>query len=206
MTTSIPWDIDNLTIKHGNHPPPNGKVESCAMEACYLRWAARQGWDKQAVISGWTDSLACVDPLIGGFVRRWNDALGSDEARTRIFTPELLDLLPDTRGDDELMRRRMWMSIDWDIRTRTPAFLRLAKLDVCAAELEALAPIRSQEDLANAGPACAEARTQAAAPRDAAGDAARDAAGDAARSRLRPTVEAMHASAVDLLRRMCAAR
>ena len=40
----------------------------------------------------------------------------------------------------------------------------------------------------------------------AAGDAARAAAGDAAGAALRPTVEAMQASAVDLLRRMCAAR
>ena len=56
MTTAIPWDIDNLTIRHGKHDPPNGQVSSCAMEAAYLRWAARQGWPKKKIVDGWTDS------------------------------------------------------------------------------------------------------------------------------------------------------
>jgi hypothetical protein len=258
MTTKIPWDIDNLTILHGNHEPPNGAVKACAMEAAYLRWAARQGWSKKRIVSGWTDSLDCVCPTIGAFVRRWNDNISDDSTRTRIFTPDLLDLLPDTKGDDALLLRRMWMAIDWDIRTRTPAFLRLAKLEACAVALESLAPIDSQERLNDARAACEEARRQGAAAgaaawaaagdaavaaagaaawaaagaaagaaardaaraaaRAAAGDAAWaaawdaawaaawDAAGDAARSRLAPTVTAMQASAVDLLKRMCAAR
>jgi hypothetical protein len=277
MTTSIPWDIDNLTIRHGKHNPPNGRVETCAMEAAYLRWATRKGLPKKKIVTGWTDSLACVCPLIGGFVRNWNDGIADtpegDATRTRIFTPEILDLLPETRGDDALMRRRMWMAIDWDIRTRTPAFLRLANLETCAVALESLPEIVSQAGLTNARVACKEARKQGAAARAAAraaawaaagdaawdaagaaawaaagaaawaaaraaagaaawdaagaaaraaagaaargaagaaaraaaGDAARDAAGAAARSRMRPTVEAMQASAVDLLRRMCAA-
>jgi hypothetical protein len=273
-TTTIPWDIDNLTIRHGKHEPPNGAVQACAMEAAYLRWAARQGWPKKQIVSGWTDSLACVCPTIGAFVRRWNDNISNDETRTRIFTAELLDLLPDTKDDDALMLRRMWMAIDWDIRVRTPAFLRLTNLDECATALESLAEIRSQTDLANARATCEEAKKQGAAAwaaawaaagaaawdaagdaagaaawaaagdaawdaawaaagdaawdaawdaagdaawdaawdaagdaaRAAAGDAARAAAGDAARSRLKPIVEAMQASAVDLLKRMCAAK
>ena len=150
MTTAIPWDIDHLTIRHGSHSAPNGKVQACAMEAAYLRYAARQGWDKKRTVAGWTDTLDCVCPTIGAFVRCWNDNISSDEVRTRIFTPELLDLLPDTKGGDALMLRRMWMAIDWDIRTRTPAFLRLAKLERCAVALESVPEICSQEDLATA--------------------------------------------------------
>jgi hypothetical protein len=230
MTTSIPWDIDHLTIKYGSHPAPNGKVEACAMEAAYLRYAARKGWDKKTTVAGWTDSLACVCPIVGAFVRRWNDNISSDEVRTRIFLPEVLDLLTDTKGDDALMLRRMWMAIDWDIRTRTPAFLRLAKLEACAVALESLSEIRSQEDLANARSVCEEATRQGAAAwdaawdaagaaaraaaraaawdaaRDAAGAAARAAAGAAAGDALKPTVEAMQASSLDLLKRMCEAR
>jgi hypothetical protein len=241
-TTKIPWDIDNLTILNGNHKPPNGEVKVCAMEAAYLRWAARQGWDKKRIVSGWTDSLDCVCPTIGAFVRRWNDNISDDATRTRIFTPELLDLLPDTKGDGALMLRRMWMAIDWDIRTRTPAFLRLANLEACAVALESLAPIASQARLNDARATCEDARKQGAAARaaaraaawDAAGDtawaaacaaagaaawaaagdtawaaardAARDAAWAAARSHFAPTVTAIQASAVDLLKRMCAAR
>ena len=240
MTTAIPWDIDHLTIMHGSHSAPNGKVQACAMEAAYLRYAARQGWDKKRTVAGWTDSLDCVCPTIGAFVRCWNDNISSDEVRTRIFTPELLDLLPATKGGDALLLRRMWLAIDWDIRTRTPAFLRLAKLERCAVALESLPEICSQEDLANARACCEEAKKEGDAAGvaawvaawdtagdtagvaawdtagDAAGDAAWAAAGDAAWAAagaaarvaawaaLKPTVEAMQASAVDLLKRMCA--
>ncbi len=274
MTTAIPWDIDNLTIRHGKHDPPNGQVSSCAMEAAYLRWAARQGWPKKKIVDGWTDSLACVCPYIGAWVRNWNDGISDDDrgdsVRTLIFTPEVLDLLPETKGDDALMLRRMWMAIDWDIRMRTPAFLRLAKLEAQAIALESLPEILSQTHLTNARAACVDARQKGDAARAAAraaawdaaraaaraaawdaawaaagdaagaaagaaagdaaraasraaagaaagdaardaagvaaGDAAGDAAGAAAWAAIKPTVEAMQASAVELLRRMCAAR
>ena len=185
MTTAIPWDIDNLTIRHGKHDPPNGQVSTCAMEAAYLRWAARQGWPKKKIVDGWTDSLACVCPYIGAWVRNWNDGISDDErgdaVRTLIFTPEVLDLLPETKGDDALMVRRMWMAIDWDIRMRTPAFLRLAKLEAQAIALESLPEILSQTHLTNARAACVDASQKGAAARAAAGDAARGAARDAAR-------------------------
>ena len=188
MTSAVPWNLeqlDALTIKCGSHEKPNGQVQACAMEAAYLRWAIKQDWPKSKIVAGWTDSLDCVCPTIGAFVRRWNDNISNDETRTRIFTPDLLDLLPGTKGDDDVMLRRMWMAVDWDIRTRTPAFLRLAKLDACALALEALAPIDSQEALACARLACEEARNQVAAAWDAAWDAARDAAWDAARAAAR---------------------
>ena len=181
-------ELDNLVIKQGKHKPPNGSVEACAMEASYLRWAVKQGWNKKKIVTGWSDSLDCVCPYIGAFVRCWNDAIKDDEVRTRIFTPEFLDLLPGTKGDDALMLRRMWMGIDWDIRVRTPAFLRLAKLDAIADALAAMALIDSQAKLNDARAMISEARRQGAAARAAAraaagaaaGDAAWDAAGDAA--------------------------
>jgi hypothetical protein len=189
MTTASPWDIDNLKISHGKHDPPNGIVKACAMEAAYLRWAARQGFAKKKIVKGWTDSLACVCPSIGAFVRRWNDGIADSDAgtatRTRIFTPEVLDLLPETRGDDALLLRRMWMAIDWDVRTRTPAFLRCAKLEAQAVALESLPEIRSQEGLANARAACEDARRKGAAAGNAAGNAAWVAAGNAARAAAR---------------------
>jgi len=217
--------LDTLTIRHGSHPKPNGQVQACAMEAAYLRWAIKQNWPKSKIVAGWTDSLDCVCPTIGAFVRRWNDNMSDDETRTRIFTPDLLDLLPGTKGDDAVLLRRMWLAIDWDIRTRTPAFLRLAKLDACALALEDLAPIDSQEALTGARVACEEARKRAAAAWDAAGnawdaawdaarnaawnaarDAAWDAAWDAAGDALAPTVLAMQESAKALIVRMCEMR
>jgi hypothetical protein len=220
--------LRGLRIGHGKHEPPNGRVEACVMEAAYLRWAIRQGWSKQRIVSGWTDSAPCICPVIGGFLRRWNDGIADspegDATRTRLFTPAIQDMIAGTKADDAVMLRRMWMAIDWDLRTHTPAFLRLAKLDACAVALEALPEIRSQADLANARAACEDARKQGdaagaaawAAAWDAAGaaaryaawaaarGAARAAAWDAAEAALRPTVAAMQASALDLVKRMCA--
>ena len=227
-------DLDRLTIRRGSHPAPNGKVEACAMEAGFLRWAMRQGWDKSRIVSEWSDSMPCTCPVIGGFVRSWNDGISDDSVRTRLFSPGVLDMLPGTKGGDALMMRRMWMAIDWNIRMQTPAFLRLAQLEACAVALEALPEIRSLEALSNAraawedahkhgaaawvaawaaagavaGVAAGDAARAAAWPaaRAAAGDAARAAAGAAAGARLRPTVEAMLVSAADLLKRMCEAK
>ena len=158
------------------------------MEAAYLRWAMRHGWAKKKIVAGWTDRLDCVDGYIGGFVRNWNDSLRSDEDRTRIFTLDLLDILPGTAGGDVLMLRRMWMGIDWDIRVRTPAFLRLANLTADADALASLLEITSQASLKDAREIVQAAAKHAAAAGDAAGapawaaaaDAAEDAAGYAA--------------------------
>jgi hypothetical protein len=187
-------ELERLPIKKGNHEKPNGVVEACAMEAAYLRWAIRQGWPKKKIVSGWTDKLDCVDLYIGSFVRNWNDSISDDEARTRIFSPDLLDRLPGTKGGDVLMLRRMWMGVDWDIRVRTPAFLRLAKLDAIASAVAALPVIDSQKRLNEARATLMEAQKQGtaawdaawaaawAAARDAAWAAARAAARDAARA------------------------
>jgi hypothetical protein len=199
MTATAKWDVEHLIIKHGQHQPPNGAVEACAMEAAYLRWAMRQGWPKKKIVAGWTDNLDCVDGYIGGFVRRWNDSLRSDEDRTRIFTPDLLDLLPGTAGGDALMLRRMWTGIDWDIRTRTVAFLRLAKLSSDADALAALPEIVSQSHLTDAREIVQGSAKRATAAWAAAGTAAWAAAGDA----LKPTVLALQESAKALLVRMC---
>ena len=178
------WDVEHLVIKHGQHKPPNGAVEACAMEAAYLRWAMRRGWAKKKIVAGWTDRLDCVDGYIGGFVRNWNDSLRSDEDRTRIFTLDLLDILPGTAGGDVLRLRRMWMGIDWDIRTRTVAFLRLAKLTADADALATLPEIVSQSQLTDAREIVQAAAKRAFAAWDAAGAAGRAAARDAQAKRL----------------------
>jgi hypothetical protein len=84
-----------------------------------------------------------------------------------------------TAGDnhDEL---RGWLCVDWLIRVHTPAWLELAGAKESAAALRALPRLRSAADLAGAHPSLDEARSKAAAARDAAWAAAWDAAGDAA--------------------------
>jgi hypothetical protein len=54
---------------NGNGTPP---TQACFME--FEAWLA----DKP-----WTDRMPCACPVIGAFMRSWNDSLPDDETRTR---------------------------------------------------------------------------------------------------------------------------
>jgi hypothetical protein len=127
----------------------------------------------------WSDSPQCACPVISTFLRAWNDALPDDER-----TPLLADLIPrlvGTRSTKEIEIRRGTMAADWMIRVYTPAWLRLAKLDAQAAQLESLPEITDFANCPSLMPVLNAVRSDAAAARAAAGDAAGDAARDAAR-------------------------
>ncbi len=87
----------------GAHEPPNGTFAACAMEAV-------------AYVAGekWSDHPECVSPVIGGFMRSWNDGLPNDADRTRLLLP-LIPKIINTR-DEALERRRATMAADWLIR------------------------------------------------------------------------------------------
>jgi hypothetical protein len=138
-------------------------------------------------------------------------------------------------NDDDLNEARAYLALDWLVRTLTPAWLDLARLDDEAAELRALPPIVDLAGANAAGPtvrgACNRAADYAEDPWDGIADdvvapasAARAAAWPVAEvvswdafhaagyaatySRTvvgvdsRPMVEALQASALDLLDRM----
>ncbi len=173
--------------------------------------------------SPWSDHPDCVCPVLGAFLRAWNDGL-PDEQRNSILLP-LIPRVINTRGSEKLAERRALMAADWLVRTHTPAWLRLAGLTDQAAALENLPEITSMaqvpsirgpieaahKDAAAAGAAAWATTRDAAgaaawdAARDAARDAAWDAAWDAARDKLSPTKEALVQSARALVERMLAA-
>ena len=170
----------------------------------------------------------CACPVIGSFLRTWNDNL-PDDKRTELLRP-LVPRLVGTRGSRELERRRALMCADWVVRVYTPAWLRLAKLSVHADALESLPEITDMAQVPSIKPAIEAALRAAIAARDAAGSAVWDAAGsaagsavwdaawhaamdaaraaawdaawDAAGSALAPTVEHLQQSALDLVNRM----
>ena len=165
------------TLKSGSH---NTVAEGmCAMEAA--AWIAGEKF---------SDHPECVCPVIGSFMRSWNDGL-PDADRTALLLP-LIPLTIGTRGSPELAARRSFMAFDWLVRTHTVAWLRLAKLDTQAAFLEALPEITAMAQIPSIrGPieaVCRDAVASGAsawaatrvATRVAAGDAAWDAAGAAA--------------------------
>jgi hypothetical protein len=182
-----------------------------------------------AYITGepWSDHPECASPVIGAFLRSWNDSL--DTEQRQMLKPYIAKVVGTNTGtaDDH---KRAWMVTDWLARECAPAFMRLAGLTAQAELVEGLAPIVSSQAAKDAQPALDDARKASAAARaaawaaagaaagDAAGDAARAAAWaaagaaawdaaraaawDAARAALQPTVKALQVSALGLLDRM----
>ena len=193
--------LPEITIASGGHS--SFEEGGCAMELA--SWIAGEPW---------SDHPNCVCPVIGAFMRSWNDAL-PDEDRTRLLLP-LIAKTVGTRGSAALANRRATMATDWLIRVHTPAWLRLAGLTVHADTLASLPEITDFAKTPALMPALEAARKDAAAARDAARDAAWAAAGDAAwaaagdaaraaaRAALKSTVSELQVSAVDLVEWMCA--
>lgn len=192
-------DLATLRLSVGAHRPEDG--EACAAEAA--NYAAGRPWSDQL-----------PSAVIGAFVRAWNDSLGDDD-RNRLLGPLVRSgRLTSTPSDDAREQRRAWLAVDWLCRTYAPAWLDAAGLTDHAATLRALAPVLDRATaaatngpLAAAWPAARAAAWAAArdAARAAAGDAAGPAARDAAGEGLHLLLEALQASALNLLERMIAA-
>jgi hypothetical protein len=135
----------------------------------------------------WSDTPKCVSPVLGAFLRSWNDAL-DDETR-QLLKPYAAKVLK-TAGSPEADLKRAWMATDWLAREFAPAWLRAAGLKKHAEALENLVALVddrtarvAQSKLSAAWDAAGDAARSAA--RSAAWNAARDAAWNAARSAAR---------------------
>ncbi|MGE0349842.1 hypothetical protein, partial [Hydrogenophaga sp.] len=159
--------IQQFPLRSGSHVP-NEDINACVMEAV-------------AYVAGeeWSDAPQCACPVITAFMVSWNDGLPTDADRDRLLKP-LIPLIVGTRSTPDVEMRRSTMAADWLIRTYTPAWLRLAKLDKQAALLETLPEITDFLQCPSLMPALEAVRTDAAAAGDAAGVAAWDAAWSAA--------------------------
>ena len=136
--------LQTLTLGKGSHTTFENGV--CALEA--VAWLAGEKH---------SDRPSCACPVIAGVVRQWNDQLPDDERRNRLIRPLLAKIVGTRVVGDAVMMRRMWLVQDWNMRVRTPAFLRLAKLEENATALEELPEI---VDLASLT-ACTEVVTAA---------------------------------------------
>jgi hypothetical protein len=163
MAPADPIDVDSLVLARGQHVSPTAGM--CVMEAV-------------AYVAGepFTDMPECASPVLGEFLRSWNDAFDDTTRQTlKPYIPRLVG----SRGTAEQEDARAWLAFDWLVRTYTPVWLRLAGLDVAAATLAALPEFEAGRD--DPVSTMDAARRAAAAAGDAAWDAAWDAAGDAAR-------------------------
>lgn len=77
MTLVNDLDLDGLFLSVGKHDPDG---EMCVMEAV-------------AYVAGerWSDAPACASPVIGAFLRAWNDCLPDDDRQTlKRYIPRLV--------------------------------------------------------------------------------------------------------------------
>jgi hypothetical protein len=158
-------DLESIVLKAGNHDSIEEGM--CVMEM--VSYLANEPW---------SDHPACVSPVLGVFLRAWNDALDDDtRQKLKPYARRVIGTAGD--GKDEA---RAWMCVDWLARIQAPAWLDLAGLSQHAGAVRALAAIASPE-AAKAGQPALEAAGEAAgeAAREAAGEAAREAAWEAAR-------------------------
>ena len=200
------WEkIKKLSLKAGAHSPDS---TFCILEAV-------------AFVAGepWSDHPACACPVIGAFLRSWNDSLRTDAERNRLLKPLIPDLV-GSKSTKAVEERRALLCADWLVRVHTPAWLRLAGLTAHADALEALPEITAFAQVPSIRGTISAARDEAYKARDAAWDArdaraawaaldagaARDAAGAArdARAALEPTVRHLQESALALVKRMLA--
>ena len=114
-----------------------------------------------------SDSPKCSCPVIGSFLRTWNDGLNNKD---RQMLKEFVPLLVNSKSTVAVERKRHQMIGNWFYKVWTPSFLDLAGLNKHAKESQRLG------EKANWDAAWAAAW---AAAKAAAGDAARIAAGDA---------------------------
>lgn len=97
MTPSHPTSIDRIRLSPGRHDSP--RDGACVVELASL-------------IAGeeFTDRPECVCPVIGAFLRAWNDrAAYADRQRLRPYAERVIG----SRGSAEITRQRRDLCIEW---------------------------------------------------------------------------------------------
>lgn len=174
-------NLETIELLKGGH-------SAASKQYCLMEAVAFVGGEKHS------DRPACASKILGSFGRGLNDILPDDKRQL------LIPLIPQIVGtaDEGHDQERGLMAADWIIRTYTPTWLRLAGHEAEAVALEALPRQGTWDDVEAAVPVVQAARKKARSAWDAAWDAARAAAWDA----IKPTVDALQDSAIELYERM----
>src|SRR5438067_4420668 len=130
LPTVLPMlGLEGITLKSGSNKDRGAGV--CAMEA--IAWLAGETH---------SDQPQCVCPVIGAFMRTWNDGITEDETRTKLLRP-LLPALIGTRSTQAVELKRSYLALDWLARECAPAWLSLRNdLKTHAVALQGLAPLK----------------------------------------------------------------
>lgn len=191
--------LDGLTLARGGHSNPDEGL--CLLEAVAYIAGERHN-----------DHPQCVSLVLGAYGRTLNDRL--DDQRRQKLLP-LAARLPGTRGDGQDIARA-YLAADWFVHTLLPTWLDAAGMHTDAATVRALAPVvdpataRASRRVTSAVRISAwevyrmkraSLSVVAAAVAAAAGGLQR-AIYDSVVRTLKPTIDAMWDSAIDLFTRM----
>src|ERR1700727_2443264 len=164
--------LEEIKLESGSHQ--NFEKGVCAMEL--VSYLADEPF---------SDHPKCVSPVVGQFLRSWDDAL-DDEGRQKLKPYLARAISTSSDGRDE---ERAWLLTDWLVRVCAPAWLEPAGVKDSPAALRGLPPLKRGRAGRHAPPTNGKARERRAAAggggRDGARDAARAAPGDAARAAAR---------------------
>lgn len=132
MTTAntplSPEQIDTLILAHGNHPKRSMKTV-CLMEA--VAWVAGEKH---------SDAPECASKVCAAFGRSLNDSISDTAIRTELLRPLIVRLV-GSKATDATEMRRMFLAVDWAVRTAHPKLLEAAGMPDLATKLRELAPI-----------------------------------------------------------------
>ncbi len=199
----IVTDLASITLAKGSHDGDCADPQRCLFE--WFNWITRHVHTD--------DCPPGVSPVLHAYGIRLNDILPDDKRQQlRKYLPNGTSPLAGTAGDGK-DETRGYIALDWLIRTYLPEWLDLAKL---TAEATALRDLRRIADLVAAKAArpavqaaydnAYKARTAAWAAEAAGAAWAAEAAGGAwaaeaaggAEAALKPTVDQLQQSAIDL--------
>jgi len=162
--------VRSLRLSTGSHlKPRDGEIK----EACFMECVS--------YVSGelWSDRPKCVCPVVGVFLRNWNDGLRDTSTRTHLLMP-LIARVIGSKSTKEIEVQRSYLALDWLVREQIPAWLGLAGLNDRADALRSLPAIVDGVTAGAANPLLVSAGVTPGGAKSDAASAARDAAWDAA--------------------------
>jgi hypothetical protein len=118
-------DVENLVLERGKHYSPEQGMN-------VLEAVSRMNRER------FTDKPKLVSPVIGAFLKEFNDALDDD---TRQKLKDYLPKIHRSLLSDDVEDFRAWVATDWLVRVQAPMWLKAAGMDELAEPLESSPPI-----------------------------------------------------------------
>ncbi|HEX2259303.1 MAG TPA: hypothetical protein VHJ40_06115 [Actinomycetota bacterium] len=122
-------DLENLVLERGKHHSPEQGFN-------VLEAVSRMNRER------FTDKPKLVSPVIGAFLREFNDALDDDtRQKLKDYVPRIYKSLLS----DDVEDFRAWVATDWLVRVQAPMWLKAAGMEELAEPLESSSPVHDPD-------------------------------------------------------------